>query len=432
MSCEDFAICKLIYRRKFLFNNLKCKALLIKTTVKRANLLFLKLLRGFTGIKIANTTDGVGWMKITQGRALLAGCIALAMSHAAVAKEIKIAIVGAMSGPVAQYGDMEFTGAKQAIADINAKGGVNGDKLVGVEYDDACDPKQAVAVANKVINDGIRYVIGHLCSSSTQPASDIYEDEGVLMVTPAATNADLTTRGYKTIMRTTGLDSDQGPTAAKYILSEIKPQRIAVIHDKQQYGEGLARSVRDSLKKSNGNVVMFEGITAGDKDFSTLVARLKKENVDFVYFGGYYPEMGQILRQSRAAGLKTQFMGPEGVGNSSLSNIAGAASEGMLVTLPKRYDQVPANKTIVDALKAKKQDPTGPFVWTTYAALQSLVAGMERSKSAEPEDIAKNLKEGAAVPTVMGDLTWDQKGDLKGFEFGIFKWHADGSSTTVK
>lgn len=279
--------------------------------------------------------------------------MALAMSSSVMAKDIKIAIVGAMSGPVAQYGDMEFTGAKQAIADINAKGGVNGDKLVGVEYDDACDPKQAVAVANKVINDGIRYVIGHLCSSSTQPASDIYEDEGVLMITPAATNADLTTRGYKLIMRTTGLDSDQGPTAAKYILNTIKPQRIAVVHDKQQYGEGLARSVKDALEKSNVKPVLFEGVTAGDKDFSTLVAKLKKENVDFVYFGGYYPEMGQILRQAKQAGLKAKFMGPEGVGNSSLSNIAGDASEGMLVTLPQRYDQAPANKAIVDSLKAK-------------------------------------------------------------------------------
>lgn len=367
-----------------------------------------------------------------KGRALLAGCVALAMSHAALAKDIKVAIVGAMSGPVAQYGDMQFAGATQAIEDINAKGGINGDKLVAVKYDDACDPKQAVAVANKVINDGIRYVIGHLCSSSTQPASDIYEDEGVLMITPAATAPDLTSRGYQLIMRTTGLDSDQGPTAAKYVLSEIKPQRIAIVHDKQQYGEGLARSVQDSLKKAGANIVMFEGITAGDKDFSKLVARLKKDTVDFVYFGGYYPEMGQIVRQARAAGLKTQFMGPEGVGNASLSNIAGAASEGMLVTLPKRYDQVPTNKPVVDALKAKKLDPTGPFVWTTYAALQSLATGMERSKSAEPEDIVKNLKEGAAVPTVMGNLSWDEKGDLKGFEFGVFKWHADGTSTAVK
>ncbi len=151
--------------------------------------------------------------------------------------------------PVAQYGDREFTGAEQAVADINAKGGIKGNKLQIVKYDDACDPKQAVAVANKVVNDGIKYVIGHLCSSSTQPASDIYEDEGILMITPAATAPELTARGYKLILRTTGLDSDQGPTAAKYILDKVKPQRIAVVHDKQQYGEGLARAVQDGLKK---------------------------------------------------------------------------------------------------------------------------------------------------------------------------------------
>ncbi|WP_258087018.1 branched-chain amino acid ABC transporter substrate-binding protein [Xenorhabdus bovienii] len=370
-------------------------------------------------------------MKVSKTKTVLAGFIAMAISQSVWAEEIKVAVVGAMSGSVAQYGDMQFTGARQAIADINAKGGINGDKLVGVEYDDACDPKQAVAVANKIINDNIRYVIGHLCSSSTQPASDIYEDEGVMMITPAATNADLTTRGYQTILRTTGLDSDQGPTAATFIGNSIKPQRLAIVHDKQQYGEGLARSVRDSLKKAGITAVLFEGVTAGDKDFSALVARLKKENVDFVYFGGYYPEMGQILRQAKQAGLTARFMGPEGVGNTSLSNIAGAASEGMLVTLPKRYDQVPANKAVVDAIRAKKQDPTGPFVWTTYAALQSLSTAMKRTGSAEPAELAADLKANP-VDTAMGSLSWDAKGDLKGFEFGVFEWHADGTSTAAK
>ena len=130
-----------------------------------------------------------------NAKTFIAGMVALAISHAAMAEEIKVAVVGAMSGPVAQWGDMEFNGARQAIKDINAKGGIKGDKLVGVEYDDACDPKQAVAVANKIVNDGIQYVIGHLCSSSTQPASDIYEDEGILMITPGATNPELTQRG---------------------------------------------------------------------------------------------------------------------------------------------------------------------------------------------------------------------------------------------
>ena len=366
-----------------------------------------------------------------KGKALLAGCIALVMSSAALAEDIKIAVVGAMSGPVAQYGDQEFTGAEQAVADINAKGGIKGNKLQIVKYDDACDPKQAVAVANKVVNDGIKYVIGHLCSSSTQPASDIYEDEGILMITPAATAPELTARGYKLILRTTGLDSDQGPTAAKYILDKVKPQRIAVVHDKQQYGEGLARAVQDGLKKGGANVVFFDGITAGEKDFSTLVARLKKENIDFVYYGGYHPEMGQILRQARAAGLKTQFMGPEGVGNASLSNIAGDAAEGMLVTMPKRYDQDPANSAIVNALKAEKKDPSGPYVWITYAAVQSLAQAMDRTGSQQPLDLIKDLKAHGAK-TVIGPLTWDEKGDLKGFEFGVFQWHADGSSSAAK
>ena len=366
-----------------------------------------------------------------NAKTLIAGMIALAVSQAAVAKDIKVAVVGAMSGPVAQWGDMEFNGARQAIKDINAAGGIKGDKLVAVEYDDACDPKQAVAVANKVVNAGIKYVIGHLCSSSTQPASDIYEDEGILMISPGATNPELTQRGYQYIMRTAGLDSSQGPTAAKYILEHVKPQRIAIIHDKQQYGEGLARSVMDNLKQGGANVVFFDGITAGEKDFSALVARLKKENIDFVYYGGYYPEMGQILRQARSVNLKTRFMGPEGVGNASLSNIAGPAAEGMLVTMPKRYDQDSANKAIVDALKAEKKDPSGPYVWITYAAVQSLATAMDRTGSADPLALIKDLKEHGAK-TVIGPLNWDEKGDLKGFEFGVFQWHADGSSTAAQ
>lgn len=214
-----------------------------------------------------------------NAKTIIAGFVALTMSHAVMAKDIKVAVVGAMSGPVAQWGDMEFNGARQAIKDINAQGGIKGDKLVGVEFDDACDPKQAVAVANKIVNEGIKYVIGHLCSSSTQPASDIYEDEGILMISPGATNPELTQRGYQYIMRTAGLDSAQGPTAAKYILEKVKPQRIAIIHDKQQYGEGLARSVQESLKKGKANIVFFDGITAGEKDFSALLARLKKKKI---------------------------------------------------------------------------------------------------------------------------------------------------------
>ncbi len=371
-------------------------------------------------------------LKSFKGKiAVLSAAIALGgTSLASAAETIKIALAGPVTGPVAQYGDMQFVGAKMAIEQINQAGGVNGKELEAIVYDDACDPKQAVAVANKIVNDDIRFVVGHLCSSSTQPASDIYEDEGVLMITAASTSPDITTRGYQLIFRTIGLDSMQGPTAAKFIINNVKPKNIAIIHDKQQYGEGLAASVRDEVKKAGIDIALYEGVTAGDKDFSALIAKLKKEDVDFVYYGGYHPELGLILRQSAEKGLDVKFMGPEGVGNKDISAIAGKASEGLLVTLPKSFDQDPANARLVAAFKAKKEDPTGPFVFPAYSAVQVMADGMKLSSSENPESVASSLRNNN-FNTPTGQLGFDNKGDLKNFSFVVYQWHADGTKTAL-
>ncbi|WP_178124482.1 branched-chain amino acid ABC transporter substrate-binding protein [Spartinivicinus ruber] len=369
--------------------------------------------------------------KITKTVAALVITAPILSSTLASAETIKIALAGPVTGPVAQYGDMQFIGAKMAIEQVNKMGGANSNTLEGVVYDDACDPKQAVAVANKIVNDGIRYVIGHLCSNSTQPASDIYEDEGVLMVTAASTNPDITTRGYNLVFRTIGLDSLQGPTAGKFIVEKIKPKRVAIIHDKQQYGEGIATAVKNVLEKNNISVVLFEGVTSGDKDFSALIAKLKKENVDFIYYGGYHPELGLILRQSAEKGLNVQFMGPEGVGNKDISAIAGKASEGLLVTLPKSFDEDPENAKLVKAFKEKGQDPSGPFVFTAYSAVQVIADSMNIAKSSEPETVAKALRNNQ-FKTPTGTLAFDKKGDLKDFSFVVYKWHADGSKSILK
>ncbi|WP_369599911.1 branched-chain amino acid ABC transporter substrate-binding protein [Hahella sp. SMD15-11] len=353
---------------------------------------------------------------------------ATAITHA---DTIQIAIAGPVTGPVAQYGDMQIIGAKMAVEQINKAGGVNGDTLEAVVMDDACDPKQAVAVANKVVNEGIRFVVGHLCSSSTQPASDVYEDEGVLMITPASTNPEITQRGYKYIFRTIGLDSDQGPTAGNFIASKIKPKRVAVLHDKQQYGEGIASSVKKTLEEKGIKVVMFEGITAGDKDFSALIAKMKQADVDFVYYGGYHPELGLILRQSREKGFKAQFMGPEGVGNKDLSAIAGEASEGLLVTLPPAFDLRPENKALVEAFKAKGQDPSGAFVMTSYAAVKVMADAIAATKTTDTDVLQKYIHT-HSFNTPMGEISFQENGDLKGFQFDIYTWHADGTKTPVK
>ncbi|RFD25647.1 leucine ABC transporter subunit substrate-binding protein LivK [Pseudomonas sp. GL93] len=350
--------------------------------------------------------------------------------HSFAADTIKIGIAGPKTGPVTQYGDMQFMGAKQAIKDINAKGGVDGKMLEAKEYDDACDPKQAVAVANKVVNDGVKFVVGHLCSSSTQPASDIYEDEGVIMITPAATSPEITSRGYKLIFRTIGLDSAQGPAAGNYIADHVKPKIVAVLHDKQQYGEGIASAVKKTLEEKGTKVAVFEGLNAGDKDFSSIIQKLKQANVDFVYYGGYHPELGLILRQAKEKGLNAKFMGPEGVGNDSISQIAQGASEGLLVTLPKSFDTDPANKAIVEEFAKNKQDPTGPFVFPAYSAVEVIAGAITAAKSEDTAKVAEAIHAGT-FKTPTGDLSFDAKGDLKDFKFVVYEWHFGKPKTEV-
>ncbi len=370
--------------------------------------------------------------KTTQRISTLFAAMALAgvASYSLAAEPIKIALAGPVTGPVAQYGDMQSMGALMAIEQINKAGGVNGSMLEAVTYDDACDPKQAVAVANKIVNDGIQFVVGHLCSGASQPAADIYDEEGIMMITAASTAPELTEKGHTLIFRTIGLDTMQGPTAGNYVVEQLKPKRAAILHDKQQYGEGIATSVKKALDDAKIPVVLFEGVTAGDKDFSALIAKLKKEDVDFVYFGGYHPEMGMLLRQSAENKFSARFMGPEGVGNSDISAIAGDASEGMLVTLPKAFDEDPKNAHLVAAFKAKKQDPRGAFVFPAYAAVQVMADAMTISKSQDPEKVAQALRSNS-FDTPTGVLEFDDKGDLKNFSFVVYEWHADGSKTAL-
>jgi branched-chain amino acid transport system substrate-binding protein len=364
------------------------------------------------------------------GKTLLAAGSLLAAVSSVQAESLKIGIAGPVTGPVAQYGDMQKIGAMMAIRQINEAGGINGQTLEGIIYDDACDPKQAVAVANRIVNDDIRHVIGHLCSSSTEPASDIYEEEGVLMITAASTSPTITEKGYELIFRTIGLDSLQGSLAAAHIRDHVKPERLAVIHDKQQYGEGLATTVKDLLAADGIEAEMFEGVTPGDKDFSALIAKLKRNNIDFVYYGGYHPELGLILRQSREKGFDVPFMGPEGVVNSDLAAIAGEAMEGVLATAPKSFDQNPENAALTEAFKARNEDPSGPFVFPAYAAIQVMADAIKATGETDPYALAEYLRANR-FDTTIGEIGFDARGDLTESTFMVYRLHADGSKTAL-
>ena len=360
------------------------------------------------------------------------GAVVLVLGGVAHAADtVKIAVAGPTTGPVAQYGDMQMMGAQMAVEQINAKGGVDGKKLEAVIMDDVCEPKQAVAVANQIVNDKIKYVVGHLCSGSTQPASKLYEEEGILMITPAATNPAITQQGYQMVFRTIGTDDQQGPTAGKYIATTIKPKKLAILHDKQQYGEGIAKEVDKTVKAAGIKPVLFEGVSKGQTDFSALITKMKKEGVDFVYYGGYHPELGLLLRQSREQGFDAKYMGPEGVGNKDISAIAGPASEGLLVTLPADFSTDPANANLVKAFKDKGQDPSGPFVMPSYSAVQIIVDAIQGAKTEDPVKLADYIRK-HSFPTPIGKVAFKENGDLKEFEFVIFEWHADATKTPVK
>lgn len=362
--------------------------------------------------------------------ALTALATVMAMSTAYAAETIKIGIPQPMTVPSTQYGDQIQAGALTAIDAINAAGGVKGKQLEAVLIDDACEPKQAVPAANRVVNSGAKFAVAHACSGTTVPAVNIYEQEGIVAITPGATSPLVTdTIKPHYFFRTIGRDDQQGPFAADYIADVLKPKTIAVLHDKQTYGSGVATQVKDTLTKEGVNVALFEGINVGDSDYSAIITKLKSAGVDLVYFGGYHPELGLLLRQSREQGLKVQFMGPEGTANQDLVAIAGPAIEGLLVTLPADFTKLPGNESIVKAFKDAKRDPDGAFQMPAYAAVQ-ILADSITAVGEDPAKVADYMHK-TTFNTGIGKVEYDAKGDLKNFEFAVYKWDKNGKKTQL-
>jgi len=355
----------------------------------------------------------------------------LLFAASAGAQTIRIAVAGPFTGPLTQYGEMIEQGARTAVEILNDAGGVRGKPLELVLMDDGCEPKQAPTVANRIVNDGIGFVVGHACSGASVAAADIYENNNVVMITGTASAPVLTEgKGFEFIFRTMGRDDQQGPAAAAFILNKIKPERVAVLHDKQSYGQGIAVAAHDALKQGGANIVMFEGINAGDNDYSAVITRMKSLGVDFVYFGGYHPEMGLLLRQSAEQGLTARYMGSEGAGNPALNAVAGDAAEGMMLMLPADMTRDPANASIVQAFLDKNRDPGGALQLTAYSATLAIAEGI-KAVGEDPAKVAEWLHANS-VDTPIGQISWDAQGDLKAFKFDAFVWHKDGSKSLLE
>ena len=357
----------------------------------------------------------------------LALIAAVAMTTAGVTAtkaDMTVATVGPITGQYASFGEQMKRGLEQAVKDINAKGGVMGQKLVGVAEDDACDPKQAVAVANKLASEKVALVAGHFCSGSSIPASAVYAEENILQITPASTNPALTDdaakKGWKNIFRVCGRDDAQGIVAGKYLAEKFKGKKVAILHDKTAYGKGLADETKKNMNAAGLKEAMYEAYTAGEKDYSALVSKLKAAGIDAVYIGGYDAEAGLIIRQAHEQGYKPQLVSGDALVTDNYWKITGDAGQGTLMTFQPDPRKNPGAKDLVEEFKKQNYDPEG-YTLYTYAAVQVWAQAAEKAKSFETAKVAAEIH-GKTYDTVIGKLSFDDKGDVKNPEYIWYVW----------
>ncbi len=344
--------------------------------------------------------------------------------------DVTLALVGPITGQNAAFFQQMKHGAEGAAAAINKAGGINGQKIVLDLEDDACDPKQAVAVANKIASGGKDPgVIGHFCSSSSIPASEVYAESSIPMISPGSTNPVLTERGLTDVFRTCGRDDEQAAIAAAGIL-KLKPSaKIAVVDDRSTYGKGLADGVRTSLAAKGVKPAVDDTVTAGQKDYSTLISRLKAASVTVIFYGGYFPEAGLFVRQMKEQGLNATFMSGDGIATTEFAGVAGPASDGVLMTFYPDPRNNPTAAPIVKAFRDAHYEPEG-YTLYTYAAVQTYVQAATRAKTTDGTKVSAELHKGD-YDTVIGKFAFNGKGDPSAEPFVIYEWKG-GKYTPLK
>ena len=361
-------------------------------------------------------TRSTGLIAIVFATVWLAGC-----GDGGDDKTTKVAVVGPVTGQYASFGAQMKNGAELAVEDINAAGGVLGKTLDLDVGDDACDPKQAVAVANQMVGDGVALVAGHYCSGSSIPASSVYKDADMVQISPASTNPAFTdNRAGPNIYRVCGRDDQQGGVAGKYLAENFKDKNIAIVHDKTAYGKGLADETKKAMNAAGKQEALYEAITAGEKDYSALVSKLKQANIDVLFLGGYHTEGGLIVRQMRDQGLNTILMGGDALITQEYWSITGPDGEGTLMTFSPDPRKNPAAAEVVKRFKDKGIEPEG-YVLYTYAALQAWKQAVEKAGSTAMADVVKALND-TEFDTVIGKFKFNDKGDPNLPPYAVYRW----------
>ena len=334
--------------------------------------------------------------------------------------EILIATAGPMTGQYASFGEQMKRGAEMAVADINAKGGMLGQKLKLTVGDDACDPKQAVAVANKFVSEGVKFVAGHFCSGSSIPASQVYTEEDILQISPASTNPKLTDEGGPNVFRVCGRDDQQGMVAGTFLADTYKGKNIAILHDKTAYGKGLADETKKQLNKMGVKEAMYEAYTAGEKDYSALVSKMKNAKVDVFYVGGYHTEAGLMVRQAREQGYDVQLVSGDALVTDEFWKITGDAGAGTLMTFSPDPRKNQTAAPVVKKFRDGGYEPEG-YTLYTYGAIQAWAQAVKNAGTTDTGKMIGALRSGQ-FDTVLGKIGFDKTGDVTAPGYVWYEW----------
>ena len=377
---------------------------------------------------LTKTTGKGGYMVVKSSTRIFVpwligvGLAFMLSGFAAAADTIRLGVAGAHSGDLASYGLPTKRAAELVVKEYNAKGGVLGKKVEILAEDDVCKPEVATNTATKLVSGGVHVVLGHICSGATKTALGIYKDAGIVTMSSSATNPDLTQSGrYPNFFRTIASDDAQARLDAGFAMDVLKVKKIAVLHDKGDYGKGLAEFARSFIAASRkAKVVLFEGITPGAVDYSAVVNKIKQSGAEAVIYGGYHPEASSIVIQMRKKRMNTYFISDDGVKDDTFIKVAGKAAEGVYASGPKDTTKNPLAIAAIAAHKKTYNADPGAFFLNGYAAAQALLAAIQKAKSTKYAAVAKALRT-YPVDTPLGKIKFDKNGDAIGVGFSMYQ-----------
>jgi branched-chain amino acid transport system substrate-binding protein len=377
---------------------------------------------------LTKTTGKGGYMVVKSSTRIFVpwligvGLAFMLSGFAAAADTIRLGVAGAHSGDLASYGLPTKRAAELVVKEYNAKGGVLGKKVEILAEDDVCKPEVATNTATKLVSGGVHVVLGHICSGATKTALGIYKDAGIVTMSSSATNPDLTQSGrYPNFFRTIASDDAQARLDAGFAMDVLKVKKIAVLHDKGDYGKGLAEFARSFIAASRkAKVVLFEGITPGAVDYSAVVNKIKQSGAEAVIYGGYHPEASSIVIQMRKKRMNTYFISDDGVKDDTFIKVAGKAAEGVYASGPKDTTKNPLAIAAIAAHKKTYNADPGAFFLNGYAAAQALLTAIQKAKSTKYAAVAKALRT-YPVDTPLGKIKFDKNGDAIGVGFSMYQ-----------